>query len=328
MSETAKDFPRIIFMGTPEFAVAQLEALVNNGYPVVGVVTVPDKPAGRGRKLTASPVKEFAIQHNLYLMQPEKLKSENFLSELKSLNADLFIVVAFRMLPEVVWRMPALGTFNLHASLLPKYRGAAPINWAIINGEKETGVTTFFLNDKIDEGEILFSEKTLISDSDNVGTLHDRLMNIGKDVVLKTVKTIAEKNIHPIPQPKLDSFEILYAPKIFKSDCSISWEKAGKDIANKIRGLSPHPTAFTTFIKPNGEEINLKIFEAKFEKEEPENKKKGKIYTDNKTYFKIAVPDGYIYLLNVQQGGRSRMTIQEFLRGNQNTSEWELKEEN
>ena len=323
MQTSTQKFPRIVFMGTPDFAVAQLETLYSAGYPIVGVVTVSDKPAGRGKKITTSPVKEFALAHNLHLLQPEKLKSEDFLSELKSLNADLFVVVAFRMLPEAVWQMPRLGTFNLHASLLPKYRGAAPINWAIINGEKETGVTTFFLNERIDEGEILFSEKILINEGEDVGSLHDRLMELGKGVVLKTVQAIAENKIAPTSQPKLEDTKAQYAPKIFKQDCLILWTKKGLDIIRLIKGLSPYPAAFAIFSKPNGEEVSLKIFDAAFEPSA--NADIGKIYSDKKKFLKIATPDGYISLLDVQQSGRKRMPIDEFLRGNQNISEWELK---
>lgn len=322
MHTDSTKFPRIVFMGTPDFAVAQLEAIHSAGYPVVGVVTVPDKPAGRGKKLSTSPVKEFALAHGLHLMQPEKLKSEDFLTELKSLNADLFIVVAFRMLPEVVWQMPRLGTFNLHGSLLPKYRGAAPINWAIVNGEKETGVTTFFLNERIDEGEILFSEKTPINKGENVGSLHDRLMELGKGVVLKTIQAIADGSITPSPQPALENPKAQYAPKIFKQDCLISWDKKGDDITRFVNGLSPYPAAFTNFTKPNGEEVSLKIFDAVFE---PSNNNTIRtIYSDKKKYLKIGIADGYISLLEVQQNGRKRMPIDEFLRGNQNILEWRL----
>jgi methionyl-tRNA formyltransferase len=241
-----KEDLRIVFMGTPTFAVESLKALVENGYNVVGVITTPDKPAGRGYRMQASEVKKYALEHDLLLLQPEKLKNEVFLNELKQLKADLQIVVAFRMLPEVVWNMPRLGTFNLHASLLPQYRGAAPINWAIINGEKETGVTTFFLSHEIDTGKIIFREKMPINDDDNAGTLHDKLMKLGAELVLKTVDAVLENSIDTIPQSELISDETILkpAPKIFKETCRINWEDTAENIYNLIRGLSPTPTAW------------------------------------------------------------------------------------
>jgi len=242
---------RIVFMGTPDFAVESLKALVENGYQVVGVITAPDKPAGRGRQLCEPAVKKYAIENKLNVLQPEKLKNPEFIAELESLKADLQIVVAFRMLPEIVWNMPPMGTFNLHASLLPQYRGAAPLNWAIINGETETGVSTFLLSHEIDTGQIIFQEKVDIGENDSVGDLHDRMMAIGSALVLKTVDAIAEGKIEPIDQTKLiDNPErIKHAPKIFKNDCRIDWTRDTESVRNMIRGLSPYPTAWTDLSK-------------------------------------------------------------------------------
>ena len=236
---------RIVFMGTPDFAVGSLEALNKAGYNIVGVVTVPDKPAGRGQKITYSPVKEYAMANNLNILQPEKLRDETFLNQLRELDADIFVVVAFRMLPKVVWDMPRLGTFNLHASLLPQYRGAAPINWAIINGETTTGVTTFLLNEKIDEGKILLQESINITPTDTAETIHDQLAEIGKNLVVKTVEGLVENTISPKVQAQ-DNSALKAAPKIFKPDCVIDWSKKGTDIVNFVRGLSPYPAATMT----------------------------------------------------------------------------------
>lgn len=312
-----KDSLRILFMGTPEFAVESLRVLVENGYNVVGVVTMPDKPAGRGYKLQPSPVKEYALQQGLTVLQPEKLKDEGFLNELKRLNIDLQIVVAFRMLPEIVWNMPPKGTFNLHSSLLPQYRGAAPINWAIINGEEETGVTTFFLSHEIDTGSVIFQKKTMISDTDNAETIHDRLMVMGAQLVIKTVDAILEENVKPIPQDKLFGkvTELKTAPKIFKEDCQVDWSKSAKEIFNFIRGLSPYPAAWTELISGNNnEKSRFKLFSGEIVNS-PQNLLPGSIKTDNKTYLDVAVKDGFFRITELQLTGKKRMSAIDFLNG-------------
>jgi len=301
---------KIIFMGTPEFAVHSLEILVQNKFNVVAVITAPDKPQGRGQKLTPSPVKECAIKHNLPVLQPTNLKSPEFLAELKSYEANLQIVVAFRMLPEVVWAMPALGTFNLHASLLPQYRGAAPINWAIINGEKETGVTTFFLKHEIDTGSVIFQEKETILDTDDVGTLYERLMYKGADLVLKTVQAI-ERGDYP-SQPQNESSEIKHAPKIFKEDCEINWNQTSKKLIDFVRGLSPYPAAWT--------KINNKVYKV-FKCSHSDHRGLSTVNsqlwrTDNKTFLNIKTVDGWVSIDEFQPEGKKRMTPEEFFRGN------------
>lgn len=309
---------RIVFMGTPEFAVESLKALVENGYNVVGVITMPDKPTGRGYKLQPSPVKQYALEQGLTVLQPEKLKDEGFLSELKQLNADLQIVVAFRMLPEVVWSMPPKGTFNLHSSLLPQYRGAAPINWAIINGEEETGVTTFFLSHEIDTGKVIFQEKTKISDTDNAGSLHDRLMVIGAQLVLRTVDAIIEDNIQPTPQDELgiDVAQLKTAPKIFKEDCQIDWNKSTQEIVNFIRGLSPYPAAWTELSSGSNEaQLRFKIFAGEPVERETHKLTPGSIQTDNKTYLDVAIKDGFLRITELQLTGKRRMNTIDFLNG-------------
>jgi methionyl-tRNA formyltransferase len=316
---------RIVFMGTPEFAVESLKALVKNGYQVVGVVTASDKPSGRGQKMHQSDVKVYAESCGLPVLQPEKLKDENFLQELKSLNADLQIIVAFRMLPEVVWKMPPLGTFNLHGSLLPRYRGAAPLNWSVINGDTETGVTTFLLKQEIDTGNILFQEKIQICPEMTVGELYDSLMVIGAELVLKTVDAIAQGNYQPLPQ---DSLAIdparLHAPKIFKETCKIDWQKPGGVINNLVRGLCPYPAAWTNFTRA-GTETGVKIFKTSVELIEHQDLP-GKIVTDNKKFLKVACADGYLHLLDIQLSGKKRMGITEFLRGFQNAVEYSAGE--
>jgi methionyl-tRNA formyltransferase len=299
---------KIIFMGTPEFAVPALEILVANHYNVVAVVTAPDRPAGRGLKLKMSAVKECALKYNIPVLQPEKLKSPEFISELKSYNADLQIVVAFRMLPEVIWNMPKLGTFNLHASLLPQYRGAAPVNWAIINGEKETGVTTFFLQHEIDTGDILFQEKEIISADDNAGSLYTRLMNKGAVLVLKTVQAIEQGNYKP--QAQHFNKALKTAPKIHKETCEINWNKSSEEVNNFIRGLSPYPGAWT---KINGK--NCKIFKSKIIIP-AEQKHAGEFMTDDKTYINIFTGNGALSILELQMEGKKPMSVEEFLRGN------------
>ncbi len=301
---------RIIFMGTPAFAVASLEALIEAGANVVAVVTAPDKPAGRGQRLNESAVKQYAVIHNIPVLQPEKLKNEDFLRELKSYQADLQVVVAFRMLPEVVWQMPVKGTINLHASLLPQYRGAAPINWAIINGEKESGVTTFFLKQEIDTGDILFVEKVSITDEVTAGEYHDRLMHKGAGLLVKTVKAIESGRYTEQPQGQLaEGITLKHAPKIYKDDCRVDWQQSADKIYNLIRGLSPYPAAFTEL---NGK--TLKIFKTTKEDTKP-NVQPGDYLTDNKTYLKFACADGCISLTDIQLEGKKRMGIEEFLRG-------------
>ncbi len=304
---------RIVYMGTPDFAVESLKRLHEGGYNIVGVVTMPDKPAGRGQKLQFSPVKQYALDNNLPLLQPEKLKDEVFLSDLQTLQADLQVVVAFRMLPEVVWDMPRLGTFNLHASLLPQYRGAAPINWAVINGETETGVTTFFLQHEIDTGNIILQERTPIAHTDTAGNIHDRLMTMGAGLVVKTVDLILEGEVTEMPQPQ--SSKLKHAPKIFKDTCRMDWTKPTTELYNFVRGLSPYPSAHADLMLSNGEAISLKIFETK-EEITAHTHPAGKFFTDNKSYLKISTAGGYLHLLSVQAAGKKRMGIDEFLRGN------------
>jgi methionyl-tRNA formyltransferase len=305
---------RIVFMGTPEFAVASLRALVENGYNVVGVVTAPDRPAGRGQQMHQSDVKKYCLSCGLPVLQPEKLKDEHFLLDLKSLNADVQVIVAFRMLPEVVWKMAPMGTFNLHGSLLPHYRGAAPLNWAIINGDQETGVSTFLLKQEIDTGNILFQEKISIEPEETLGDIHDKLMIIGANLVMKTVDALADGTIVPLPQDLLIiDPERLHAPKIFKEHCKIVWNKPASVINNLIRGLSPYPSAWTNFYRLESE-ISVKIFKAQIEAVSHQNQP-GEILTDNKKHLKIACTDGFLHILDLQIAGKKRMGIAEFLRG-------------
>jgi methionyl-tRNA formyltransferase len=308
---TGKDL-RIVFMGTPEFAVASLQMLVENEYQVVGVITAPDKPAGRGMKMQESAVKKYARGKGLSVLQPEKLKNPEFITELRSLKADLQVVVAFRMLPEVVWAMPPLGTFNLHGSLLPQYRGAAPLNWAIINGEKETGVTTFLLDHEIDTGKILFKEKISIGENDTVGDIHDQLMELGAKLVLKTVDAIAEGNYTPVSQDQSGSGSLKHAPKLFKEDCHIDWSLPGERIRNLIRGLSPYPAAWTE-LTGDDQTFTLKIFFAEFIP--AAGLTPGTIVSDGKNMIKIAASDGWLNLTDIQLSGKKRMQTNEFLRG-------------
>lgn len=301
----------IIYMGTPEFAVAPLEALLHAGYQIKAVVTVADKPAGRGQKLQMSAVKEFALANDLMIFQPVKLKDPDFLEQLKSIDADLFVVVAFRMLPEIVWSMPRLGTLNLHGSLLPKYRGAAPINYAIINGESETGVTTFFIKHEIDTGAILLQEKIDIGADETAGELHDRMMMIGANLVVKTVDAIRSNTIQPVPQDML-LLEPSHAPKIFKQDCKIDCSRNPVELYNLIRGLSPFPAAYLEFLKRDGAVMSMKVFKCNVVKGDP---LPGSVMTDSKTYLNIGVFGGFLSLLEVQLAGKKRMSIEEFLRG-------------
>ena len=325
----ALSLSRIVFMGTPEFAVESLDALIKAGFSIVGVVTAPDKPGGRGMKMNESAVKKYALKNGLNILQPEKLKSEQFLSELRSLNADLQVVVAFRMLPEVVWNMPPKGTINLHASLLPQYRGAAPINWSIINGEKETGVTTFKLQHEIDTGNILLQQKIGIGDNETAGELHDRMKELGARLLVDTIKGLVEGTLQELPQENTqqsmlnDQFssedthspltthhsQLKHAPKITTQTCQIDWLKSADEIYNLIRGLSPYPAAFTEF----GDKT-LKVFRS--EKEHaPPTSRPGRWETDRKTYLKFACIDGYIHVKDIQLEGKKRMGIDDFLRG-------------
>ncbi len=328
MTNIINNKPRIIFMGTPEFAVASLDALVQAGCNIISVITAPDKPAGRGMKLTESAVKKYAVEHQLPVLQPVKLKDPAFLETLKGLQADLQIVVAFRMLPEVVWNMPPMGTINLHGSLLPQYRGAAPINWAVINGEKETGVTTFKLQHEIDTGNILLQESFPIGDDETAGEVHDRMKEIGAKLLVKTVAGLTNGSLQEIPQQSLaqapvtgrqvpetvpptsnETLHLKHAPKIFTETCKINWNQPIAAIYNLIRGLSPYPAAFTTL-----NDKNLKIYKAKKENN-PSPKNPGSIETDNKTYLKFAGADGYIQITELQLEGKKKMTVEEFLRG-------------
>lgn len=303
--------PRIIFMGTPEFAVASLDALVQAGYNIVGVITAPDKPAGRGMKMNESAVKKYAVEHNLHVLQPEKLKSPEFIAELKSLNADLQIVVAFRMLPEIIWNMPALGTVNVHGSLLPQYRGAAPINWAVINGEKETGVTTFKLKHEIDTGDILLQESFPVGEDDTAGEVHDHMKEVGAKLLVKTVEGLMNNTLVEKPQSSVASSEsavLKHAPKIFTETCKINFSKTVDEVHNLIRGLSPFPGAFTTL-----HDKMLKIYRSK--KEITTQRLPAEFVTDGKTFLKFACSDGYIHLLEIQLEGKKKMLIEDFLRG-------------
>ena len=304
--------PRIIFMGTPEFAVPSLEKIYTAGYEIAAVITAPDKPSGRGMRMKESAVKKFALSKNLKILQPERLKAPEFIEELKGLNANLQTVVAFRMLPEVVWNMPPMGTINLHASLLPQYRGAAPINWVIINGEKETGVTTFKLRQEIDTGNILLQKKIPIRLDETAGELHDEMMEAGADLLLQTIAELIKGSLKEIPQSHQK--DILHqAPKIFTETCQINWEKSIDDTYNLIRGLSPYPAAFT-FLK----EKKLKIFKSEKEMGNP-HEKPGEFITDNKTFLKFACTNGYVYTKELQLEGKKKMTVEEFLKGWRNS---------
>lgn len=299
---------RIVFMGTPEFAVPSLQILVENGFNIVGVITAPDKPQGRGQKVTASPVKAYAESQGLNILQPTNLKSPQFLEELRSLQANLQVVVAFRMLPEAVWNMPEKGTFNLHASLLPQYRGAAPINWAIINGEKETGVTTFFLKHEIDTGSVIFQEREPIQPSDTVGTLYERLMQKGSWLVLRTVQAIAAGTAPS--QPQNESGELKHAPKIFRETCQIDWQQPGQKIYNFVRGLSPYPAAWTEL-----QGKTLKVYRVQLSGKPAADKAPGEWASDGKTWLACKAADELLYVEELQLEGKKRMTIEEFLRG-------------
>ena len=320
-----KEDLRIVYMGTPDFAVESLRCLVEGGYNVVGVITMPDKPAGRGHKLQFSPVKQYALEHSLPLLQPEKLKDEAFVEALREWKADLQIVVAFRMLPEVVWNMPRLGTFNLHASLLPQYRGAAPINWAVINGDTETGITTFFLRHEIDTGEVIQQVRIPIADTDDVGIVHDKLMMLGGKLVTETVDAILNDAVKPIPQEEMAVVgELRPAPKIFKDTCRIDWNQPVKRIYDFIRGLSPYPAAWSELVQPDGETVVMKIFETE-KIIQSHQLTPGTLLTDGKTYIHVAAADGIIGIRALQLPGKKRLKTDELLRGFRLTEEFRVK---
>ena len=309
-----KEDLKIVFLGTPDFAVESLRRIHEGGYNIVGVITMPDKPAGRGHKLLHSPVKQYAVANNLPLLQPVNLKDPQFVEELRSLGANLFVVIAFRMLPEVVWSMPELGTFNLHASLLPKYRGAAPINWAVINGDTETGVTTFFLKHEIDTGDIIRQERIEIAPTDNVGDVHDRLMMLGADLTIDTIDHIIAGDLKPIPQDEiLQGAEPTPAPKIFKDTCLIDWNKSAVEVHNLVRGLSPYPAAWTTFEQEGREPITMKVFETTIV-EWGDSLNPGR-FTIESGHLYVDCADNRIEILSLQAAGKKRMPTADFLRG-------------
>jgi methionyl-tRNA formyltransferase len=317
---------RIIFMGTPEFAVAPLKAMLEEGFDVVAVITAPDKPAGRGRSLRQSPVKEFALEKNLPVLQPVNLKDPAFVEDLRSYRANLQVVIAFRMLPEIVWNMPALGTFNLHASLLPQYRGAAPINRAIINGETETGLTTFFLTHEIDTGNVLFQESIAIDPDDTAGSLHDKLSIAGAVLVTRSLRTISEGSYTLRKQDDMirEGLELMKAPKIFREDCIIHWDNPAEKIHNLVRGLCPVPGATTTLYSPADHPFSMKLFKTSIEKNEyPAHN--GDLITDGKTYMLVKTADEFIRIHELQLEGKKRLTTSEFLRGFPLSNEWKMK---
>lgn len=308
---------RVVFFGTPDFAVESLDAIMHSDHEVVAVVTVPDRQAGRGQKVVFSPVKQYALDHSLQLLQPEKMRDEAFLDALRGYNADMFVVVAFRMLPEVVWNMPPHGTFNLHASLLPRYRGAAPINWAIINGEKETGVTTFLLNHKIDEGSILLQERTPIAPDETAETLHDRLASMGRGLVVRTLDAIADGMVTPQPQEG----DACPAPKIFKDDCRIDFSRTPEEVDRFVRGLSPYPAAVMVMRSPEDADIPFKVFRVKAENADKTTP--GSVFCDGKKLLKVAVSAGFVSILELQIAGKRKNNIEDFLRGN-SLNNWKL----
>lgn len=309
---------KTVFFGTPDFAVESLDAILQSKHEVAAVVTVPDRQAGRGQKVIYSAVKQYALDHSLPLLQPERLRDEAFLDALRALQADCFVVVAFRMLPEAVWNMPPLGTFNLHASLLPRYRGAAPINWAIINGEHETGVTTFLLNHRIDEGSILLQARTPIAPDDNAGTLHDRLAAMGRTLVVQTLDRLADGTLQPTPQQG----DPCPAPKIFKDDCRIDFARPGRQVVDFIRGLAPYPAATMTLRSPKGDEVPFKVFEARFQTDPTATQ--NTLVCDGKKVLKVGVADGFAEILSLQMAGKKKNNTEDFLRGN-NITNWLLE---
>lgn len=309
-----KEDLKIVFLGTPDFAVESLDLLVANGFNIVGVVTATDKPAGRGHKMLPSAVKQYAVEKGLHLMQPERLKDEAFVEKLRGLNADLFIVIAFRMLPEVVWQMPRLGTFNLHASLLPKYRGAAPINWAVINGEKETGVTTFFLKHEIDTGDVIQQQSIAIGEDENVGSVHDRLMHLGAQLTLDTVNAILEGTVTSIPQSQFEGIEPTPAPKIFRDTCHIDLSRTATEVHNLVRGLSPYPGAWIDITLADGTTLTAKIFETRIATTATPEAQRGKVFASDGHLY-LGASDNAVEVLSLQPAGKRRMAADEFLRG-------------
>lgn len=302
---------KIVFFGTPDFAVHTLRAICDAGHHVAAVVTAPDRPAGRGLKMAEPAVKTFAVERGLPILQPQSLRDASLLEQLRELKPDIFVVVAFRMMPQCLWSLPRLGSFNLHASLLPQYRGAAPINWAVINGETTTGVTTFMLNERIDEGRMLLQRRCDITDSDTAETLHDRLAEMGRSLVVETLDGIESHSLTPFSQPVVENPNL--APKIFKADCAIPWDKSGEEIYNFVRGLSPYPAATMSLISTTGAELSFKIYEVSFIQQN--DAEKGMVDTDGKHYLRVGVSDGFINILSLQPNGKRRMTIEEFLRG-------------
>lgn len=317
---TGKDL-RIVFMGTPEFAVASLRRLVEEGYNIVAVVTTPDKPAGRGQKLHESDVKVAARELGLPILQPERLRDEAFVEAMRALEPDLGIVIAFRMLPEVIWAMPRLGTFNLHASLLPEYRGAAPINWAVINGERETGITTFLLNHEIDKGAIIGQKREPITEDDTVGTMYDKLMRSGCDLVVETVERVAAGNYEAREQMHIDEATLKPAPKIFKDDCRIDWSWEGRRIVNFVRGLSPYPAAWTPMYIDGEERGSAKIFRVRFSAAEHKHKA-GTVESDGKSSLRVACQDGWVEIHELQVAGKRRMAVRDLLLGLRNIEDY------
>lgn len=313
---------RIIYMGTPAFAVAPLQALFDGGVEICAVVTVPDKPSGRGQKLTMSPVKVFAIEHQIPVLQPISLKSDEFVDNIKSLQADVIIVVAFRKLPEIIWRIPKYGTFNLHASLLPQYRGAAPINWAIINGDTETGLTTFFINESIDAGEILLQERISIGNEETAGELHDRMMPVGSELIIRTLYGIINRNITPVRQPEGKEVVISQAPKIFKADCQINFQNSRKEVLDHIRGLSPHPSAYLSLESPSGQVFQMKVFKAL--KSDTNTLMPFGLKTDGKSFIEVGTANGGICLIDLQLESKKRMNVIDFLRGFEMNNQWRI----
>ncbi|NQU34908.1 MAG: methionyl-tRNA formyltransferase [Bacteroidetes bacterium] len=322
-----KEDLRIIFMGTPDFSVPTLNAIITEGYNVVGVITAPDREAGRGRKIKMSAVKEFALKNELKILQPTNLKDEGFIKELTSLKPNLQIVVAFRMLPKVVWSLPKLGTFNLHASLLPQFRGAAPINFAIINGESQTGLTTFFLDEQIDTGRIIKQIKTNISSDDSAGSLHDKMMVLGSELVIDTINCILNNSITPMDQKSfIDQKEVLYsAPKLNKEDCRINWNKKPDEVYNFVRGLSPYPASFSTLVSKRKKEIIVKIFSVSIISSSENNQNPGTIISDGSTYIDVALKSGIIRILELQLSGKKRMKTDELLRGFKNIQDYHFE---
>lgn len=303
---------KVVFMGTPEFAAYQLEQLILANFTVVGVVTMPDKAMGRGMKVGQSPVKELAIQNSIPVLQPEKLRDESFLQELQSWNADVFVVVAFRMLPALVWKMPVLGTLNLHASLLPQYRGAAPINWAIVNGETETGVTTFFIQEEIDTGDVLLREKVSIDPEDSAGSLHDKLMVIGSQTIINTLVGIQAGTLLPVQQDKLQVSELKSAPKIFKETCEINWDQPSKKVIDFVRGMSPYPAAWSKVLYKDGRTQVIKVYKTALGSG---SLKPREVYSDGRTFLEVGTSDGAVSVLELQLEGKKRMDIRSFMMG-------------